>query len=172
MPASGRTWAIQVLTLSAQVIDQTERKFVVGLSKVTQNVIDIVQEIAKLSSTVLILGESETGKELLARLIHRESSEPGVSFIAVNLAATRTRISERAMNSPSSATPLIRWPIALSSSRKNVNHQEHQTISGRIATGLVHDLATDSEHRQHRTLSPATMSTSSRARGSDTPSTA
>ena len=77
----------QVLTLSAQVADQTEREFVVGPSKTTRDIVDLVHKIAKLSATVLILGESGTGKELLARLIHRESGDPESPFIAVNLAA-------------------------------------------------------------------------------------
>jgi two-component system response regulator AtoC len=77
----------QLLTLSAQVADQTEREFVVGASKVTRDIVDLVNKIAKLSATVLILGESGTGKELLARLIHRESGEAEAPFIAVNLAA-------------------------------------------------------------------------------------
>src|SRR6266853_1153561 len=77
----------QVLTLSAQVADQTEREFVVGPSKMTRDIVDLVNKIAKLSATVLILGESGTGKELLARLIHRESGDPEAPFIAVNLAA-------------------------------------------------------------------------------------
>src|ERR1700694_5966342 len=77
----------QVLTLSAQVADQTEREFIVGPSKMTRDIVDLVNKIAKLSATVLILGESGTGKELLARLIHRESGDPGAPFIAVNLAA-------------------------------------------------------------------------------------
>src|SRR5690349_7567403 len=66
----------QVLTLSAQVADQTEREFVVGSSKITRDIVDLVHKVAKLSATVLILGESGTGKELLARLIHREGSDP------------------------------------------------------------------------------------------------
>jgi len=77
----------QLLTLSAQVADQTEREFVVGASKATRDIVDLVNKIAKLSATVLILGESGTGKELLARLIHRESGEADAPFIAVNLAA-------------------------------------------------------------------------------------
>src|SRR5712691_2546729 len=77
----------QVLTLSAQVADQTEREFIVGPSKITRDIIDLVNKIAKLSATVLILGESGTGKELLARLIHREMGDPEAPFIAVNLAA-------------------------------------------------------------------------------------
>jgi DNA-binding NtrC family response regulator len=77
----------QVLTLSAQIAEQTEREFVVGPSKMTRDIIDLVNKIAKLSATVLILGESGTGKELLARLIHREAGDPDAPFIAVNLAA-------------------------------------------------------------------------------------
>jgi DNA-binding NtrC family response regulator len=84
----------QVLTLSAQVADQTQREFVVGPSKVTRDIVDLVHKIAKLSATVLILGESGTGKELLARLIHREAGEPDAPFIAVNLAAIPRELAE------------------------------------------------------------------------------
>src|SRR6187431_112923 len=84
----------QVMTLSAQVADQTEREFVVGPSKVTRDIVDLVHKIAKLSATVLILGESGTGKELLARLIHREAGDPEAPFIAVNLAAIPRELTE------------------------------------------------------------------------------
>jgi len=77
----------QVLTLSAQVADQTEREFVVGPSRITRDIVDLVHKIAKLSATVLILGESGTGKELLARFIHRQAYDPEAPFIPVNLAA-------------------------------------------------------------------------------------
>jgi DNA-binding NtrC family response regulator len=87
----------QVLTLSAQVADQTEREFIVGPSKSTRDIVDLVQKIAKLSATVLILGESGTGKELLARLIHRESGDPEAPFIAVNLAAIPRELAESAL---------------------------------------------------------------------------
>src|SRR5437764_1255115 len=87
----------QVLTLSAQVADQTEREFIVGPSKVTRDIIDLVNKVAKLSATVLILGESGTGKELLARLIHREAGDPDAPFIAVNLAAIPRELVESAL---------------------------------------------------------------------------
>src|SRR5439155_745392 len=77
----------QVLTLSAQVADQTEREFIVGPSKMTRDIVDLVKKVGRLSATVLILGESGTGKELLARMIHREAGDPEAPFIAVNLAA-------------------------------------------------------------------------------------
>jgi two-component system response regulator AtoC len=87
----------QVLTLSAQVNEQTGREFVVGPSRMTRDIIDLVQKIAKLSATVLILGESGTGKELLARLIHREAGDPDAPFIAVNLAAIPRELTESAL---------------------------------------------------------------------------
>ncbi len=87
----------QVLTLSAQVADQTEREFVVGSSKNTRDIVDLVHKIAKLPATVLILGESGTGKELLARLIHREAGDSGAPFIAVNLAAIPRELAESAL---------------------------------------------------------------------------
>ena len=87
----------QVLTLSAQVADQTEREFVVGSSKNTRDIVDLVHKIAKLPATVLILGESGTGKELLARLVHREAGDSGAPFIAVNLAAIPRELAESAL---------------------------------------------------------------------------
>jgi two-component system response regulator AtoC len=87
----------QVLTLSAQVTDQSEREFVVGPSKITRAIVDLVNKIAKLSATVLILGESGTGKELLARRIHREAGDPDAPFIAVNLAAIPRELAESAL---------------------------------------------------------------------------
>ncbi len=84
----------QVLTLTAQVTDQTGREFVVGPSKAARDIVDLVHKVAKLSATVLILGESGTGKELLARFIHRESANPAAPFIAVNLAAVPRELAE------------------------------------------------------------------------------
>src|SRR4249919_1018082 len=77
----------QVITLSAQVAEQSEREFLIGPSRQIRDIVDLVQRVAKLSATVLILGESGTGKELLARLLHRESGRGEAPFIAVNMSA-------------------------------------------------------------------------------------
>ena len=77
----------QVITLSAQVAEQSEREFLIGPSRQIRDIVDLVHRVAQLSATVLILGESGTGKELLARLIHRESGHGDAPFIAVNLSA-------------------------------------------------------------------------------------
>jgi DNA-binding NtrC family response regulator len=77
----------QVITLTAQVAEQSEREFLIGPSRQIRDIVDLVQKVAKLSATILILGESGTGKELLARLVHRESGRGEAPFIAVNLSA-------------------------------------------------------------------------------------
>ncbi len=77
----------QVITLSAQVAEQSEREFIPGPSKQIRDIVDLAQRVAKLPATVLILGESGTGKELLARMLHRESGRGDAPFIAVNMSA-------------------------------------------------------------------------------------
>ena len=77
----------QVISLTAQIADQTGREFLIGPNRLIRDIVDVVHKVAKLSATVLILGESGTGKELLARLIHRESGRGEHPFIPVNMSA-------------------------------------------------------------------------------------
>jgi DNA-binding NtrC family response regulator len=84
----------QLIALTAQVADENGREFIVGPSRTTRDIVDLVHRVAALSATVLILGESGTGKELLARLIHREAGDPEAPFIAVNLAAIPKELAE------------------------------------------------------------------------------
>jgi DNA-binding NtrC family response regulator len=59
----------------------------VGDSEAMREVLVKVEQIAPVTSTVLIEGESGTGKELVARAIHRLGSRRGKPFIAVNVGA-------------------------------------------------------------------------------------
>jgi DNA-binding NtrC family response regulator len=58
-----------------------------GESEAVREVLVKIEQIAPVSSTVLIEGESGTGKELVARAIHRLSPRRGKAFIAVNVGA-------------------------------------------------------------------------------------
>ena len=60
---------------------------IVGSSPALQSVLAQVAKVAQADSTVLILGETGTGKELLARAIHKRSRRAGGAFIRVNCAA-------------------------------------------------------------------------------------
>ena len=64
-----------------------ERYVMVGGSKELKAVLDQVKKVASSDSTVLITGETGTGKELVARAIHEESDRSGGAFVTVNCAA-------------------------------------------------------------------------------------
>src|SRR5271154_3164554 len=60
---------------------------IVGSSEALRKVLRQVDKVAASDSTVLLLGETGTGKELVARAIHRRSRRAERAFIAVNCAA-------------------------------------------------------------------------------------
>jgi formate hydrogenlyase transcriptional activator len=60
---------------------------IVGSSQSLRRVLKAVDKVAATDSTVLILGETGTGKELIARAIHKRSSRSARAFIRVNCAA-------------------------------------------------------------------------------------
>src|SRR5260221_3750816 len=60
---------------------------IVGTSAALRSVLDMVRVVAATDSTVLIEGETGTGKELVAQAIHNASQRVGRAFIKVNCAA-------------------------------------------------------------------------------------
>jgi DNA-binding NtrC family response regulator len=67
---------------------------VVGASKAWAKVSRVVEKIAPVHSTVLILGRSGTGKEVVAREVHRLSLRAGRPFVAVNCASVTASLLE------------------------------------------------------------------------------
>ena len=68
---------------------QAERKFdrIIGNSATLEHVLDLVELVAPTDSTVLIEGETGTGKELIAHAIHNASQRCGRTFVKLNCAA-------------------------------------------------------------------------------------
>jgi PAS domain S-box-containing protein len=60
---------------------------IVGASPALQRVLSSIVKVAPTDSTVLITGETGTGKELIARAIHKHSQRSGQAFISVNCAS-------------------------------------------------------------------------------------
>jgi transcriptional regulator with GAF, ATPase, and Fis domain len=60
---------------------------IVGHSPAFQSILDLVRIIAKSDSTTLIEGETGTGKEVIARAVHKQSSRSSGPFVQVNCAA-------------------------------------------------------------------------------------
>ncbi len=65
----------------------TGERAMIGSSEGMNSVFDIVDRVAKTSSTVLLYGESGTGKELVARAVHGRSARSQSRFVSINCGA-------------------------------------------------------------------------------------
>ncbi|MBV8357999.1 MAG: sigma 54-interacting transcriptional regulator [Deltaproteobacteria bacterium] len=75
------------LALREEIIRSSMFEEIVGSSQPLRRVLDQVARVAPTDSTVLISGETGTGKELIARAIHRRSNRSARAFISVNCGA-------------------------------------------------------------------------------------
>jgi len=73
---------LNIATFGASVFEE-----IVGSCEPIRQVLRQVGQVAPSDSTVLVLGETGTGKELIARAVHRRSNRSGRPFIRVNCAA-------------------------------------------------------------------------------------
>jgi formate hydrogenlyase transcriptional activator len=75
------------LALREEIDHSSMFEEIVGSSEALRKVLTQVTKVAPSDSTVLVLGETGTGKELIARAIHRRSKRSSRAFIRVNCAA-------------------------------------------------------------------------------------
>ena len=76
-------------TVPCPEVDQPDRRFerIIGNSAALESVLEQVEQVGSTDSTVLIEGETGTGKELIAHAIHNASQRCGRPFIKLNCAA-------------------------------------------------------------------------------------
>ncbi len=80
----------EAVAIARRMVDRRalqQRTGISGQSSSIQEVLVKIEQMAPVSSTVLIQGESGTGKELVAKALHDLSPRRGKAFIAVNVAA-------------------------------------------------------------------------------------
>jgi two-component system, NtrC family, response regulator AtoC len=80
--------------LRAQLRDRYRFDNVIGQSPAMQHVFQALELVAPMNSTVLIHGETGTGKELIARTIHHNSPRADQRFVAFNAAAIPEPLAE------------------------------------------------------------------------------
>ena len=87
----------QVLELREAVRDAGSFGMVIGDSPLMRTVLEELNQVASSNVTVLLLGETGTGKELLARALHEQSARAPGPFVPVNCAALPESLVESEM---------------------------------------------------------------------------
>lgn len=80
--------------LKEQYKDRTRFESMIGQSKPMQEIFDLICDVAPMASTVLITGETGTGKGLAAKAIHTNSSRRNGPFVTVNCGAIPEHLME------------------------------------------------------------------------------
>jgi formate hydrogenlyase transcriptional activator len=86
-PATGPLITMNIALLDEALPEETAFEGIVGQSAVLRNVLRLVDTVATGNSTVLLLGETGTGKELVARAIHNRSRRRNRTLVKLNCAA-------------------------------------------------------------------------------------
>ncbi|WP_300977279.1 sigma-54 dependent transcriptional regulator [Flavobacterium sp.] len=74
----------KVQQLEQRIGAQFSFESIIGKSKALEQVVDLAKKVAQTDSTVLLTGETGTGKEVFAQAIHENSKRVGKSFVALN----------------------------------------------------------------------------------------
>jgi formate hydrogenlyase transcriptional activator len=86
--------AQEKLYLEEEIRGEMDFEGIVGQSSALRHVLNLVDTVAPSDSTVLLLGETGTGKELIARAIHDRSRRKDRTFVKLNCAAIPTGLLE------------------------------------------------------------------------------
>jgi formate hydrogenlyase transcriptional activator len=86
--------AQEKLYLEEEIRSEMNFENIIGNSPALKHVLELVETVAPSDSTVLLLGETGTGKELIARAIHDRSRRKDGTFVKLNCAAIPTGLLE------------------------------------------------------------------------------
>ena len=86
--------ALEKLYLEDEIRSELKFEEIVGKSRALREVLEQVETVAPTDSTVLIYGETGTGKELIARAVHNLSGRHANGFVKLNCAAIPTGLLE------------------------------------------------------------------------------
>ena len=86
--------ALEKLYLEDEIRGEMDFEGIVGQSTALRHVLQLVETVGPSDSTVLLLGETGTGKELIARAIHERSRRSGRTLVKLNCAAIPTGLLE------------------------------------------------------------------------------
>ena len=89
--------ARRVLQLEKQIGDKYSFDNIIGTSKAMRSAIDWAKKVADTDTSVLLLGETGTGKEVFAQAIHTSSRRANKPFVAINCAAFSKELLESEM---------------------------------------------------------------------------
>ncbi len=84
----------KVKQLEKRIANKYSFDTIIGKSKALEQVIELAKKVAKTNSTVLLTGETGTGKEVFAQAIHENSNQVGKSFVALNCSTFSKEILE------------------------------------------------------------------------------
>jgi len=87
----------KVQQLEKQLSDKHSFDKIIGKSKPIQKAIELARKVATTDTTVLLTGETGTGKEVFAQAIHQESKRNRNNFVAINCAAFSKELLESEM---------------------------------------------------------------------------
>ncbi len=88
-----------LISKQIQLSQDSDKEFhdIIGISEEMKKIFATIQKVAKTDANILILGENGTGKELIARAIHRQSNRSKEIFLSVDMGAVSESLFESEM---------------------------------------------------------------------------
>ncbi len=87
----------RIQNLEGQLSDRYSFDNIIGKSKTVQVAIDLAKKVSETDTTVMLTGETGTGKEVFARAIHLASQRKNRNFVAINCSAFSKELLESEM---------------------------------------------------------------------------